>query len=239
MPEEYIYIEQLQLNDYRNTKKEFSSLTWSGSGALYFVSMSQNQGRKKHTLPALPSTGRTPKRVKDTIIRLLLLIVLIPRTSITIARESIRHPRVLISPIPNRNTNTALRLRASPNKARIVRRLLRQLIATRRRLHTNIHLSVRDFNTKRGVRLQGTSKVFLAGCLADGEVTLETDTVDLSAVGLHQFDNSLSGICLVTTVLDAVVVVVELDVGIGSGGGFEGDGDVRFTDVLVEDVFAV
>ena len=179
------------------------------------------------------------QRIQNPIIRRLLLQTLIPRTSSSIPLERIRHPRVLNRPIPNRNTHAALRISTSPDKTRIIRLLLLQIRILSRGLHAHIQLGVCNLNIQRRVGLERAGQIFPARGVADGEVALQTDAVDLGVVGFDQFDDVLGGGCFVAGVFNAVVVVVELRGWVCGGGGSEGDGDVGFADGFVEDVLAV
>ena len=180
------------------------------------------------------------QRIQNPIIRRLLLQTLIPRTSSSIPLERIRHPRVLIRPIPNRNTHAALRISTSPDKTRIIRLLLLQIRILSRGLHAHIQLGVCNLNIQRRVGLERAGQIFPARGVADGEVALQTDAVDLGVVGFDQFDDVLGGGCFGAAEFDAVVVVVQFHGRVcGGGGGGEGDGDVGFADGFVEDVVAV
>lgn len=70
-------------------------------------------------------------------------------------------------------------------------------------------------------------------------MSLETNTVDLGAVGLDQLDDSLSTGGLGAGVFDVVVVVVELDGRVGGGSGGKCDGEVGFANGVVPDTGAV
>jgi hypothetical protein len=70
-------------------------------------------------------------------------------------------------------------------------------------------------------------------------VSLETDSVDLDAVGLDQLDNFKSTGGLGTGVFDVVVVVVELDGRVCSGRGGKCDGEVGLADGVVPDTGAI
>lgn len=177
--------------------------------------------------------------IQNPTIRRLLLQILIPRTSSSIPRERIRHPRVLIRPIPDSNTNAALRINTSPDNTRIVRLLLLQIRIRSRGLHAHVHLGVSNLDSQRRVRLERTGKVFQAWGVADGEVALETDPVDLGVVGFDQFDDVLGGGCFGAAEFDAVVVVVQFHGWVCGSGCGEGDGDVGFADGFVENVVAV
>lgn len=179
------------------------------------------------------------QRIQNPIIRRLLLQILIPRTSSSIPLERIRHPRVLIRPIPDSNTHTSLRISTSPDKTRIIRLLLRQIPILSRRLHAHIQLGVCNLDIQRRVGLERAGQIFSARGVADGEVALQTDAVDLGVVGFDQFDDVLRGGCFVAGVFDAVVVVVQFRGWVCGGGCGEGDGDVGFANGFVEDVLAV
>jgi hypothetical protein len=70
-------------------------------------------------------------------------------------------------------------------------------------------------------------------------VSLETDSVDLDAVGLDQLDNLESTGGLGAGVFDVVVVVVELDRRVCGGSGGKCDGEVGFANGVVPQTGAV
>jgi hypothetical protein len=70
-------------------------------------------------------------------------------------------------------------------------------------------------------------------------VGLHADAIDFGAVSFDELDNVLGtgGFC--TRGFDVVVVVKELSTGVCGSSGGEGDGDVCWSDGVVEDVGAV
>lgn len=106
-------------------------------------------------------------------------------------------------------------------------------------LHAHIHLGVRDDHVQSRIRRQSTSQILARRRLADGEVSLETDTVDTGTRGLHETDQPVGCGGLGAGVLDAVVVVVQLGGRVCCCGCGKGYGDICFSYGLVEDVGTV
>lgn len=182
---------------------------------------------------------RLSKPSEDAFVRGLLLVVGVPGTGVAIAREGAGHPRVLVGPVPDGDADAALGVGAGLHGALVVGGLLRQQGFRLGQLHADVELGDGDLDAQ---RREGGHVLLLgagAGRLAHDEVRLQADAVDARAVRLHQLDQVLRRRRLGPRVLDVVVVVVQLGVGVGGGGRREGDGDVRLTDVLVEDVAAV
>ena len=154
--------------------------------------------------------------------------------------ERLGHPRVLVRPVPDRHSNTALCVHTRPDQACKVSFLLLQTRLAAGRLHPDVRLRVRDLYAKRGVGSEGASKILSVRRLAHGEVRLQAHTVDPDSVGLDHLHQPLRGGRLGSGILDAVVVVVQLRGRVsGGGGGGKGYGDIGLADGLVEDVLTV
>lgn len=195
---------------------------------------------------------------QDSIVGRLLLQVVIPREGGAVAGEGRRpirshvslgiqvaiahhlHPRVLVSVIPDGNSLASILLvQAGVDDGLVVGGLLLEVGVGSRCLHTDIKLSDGDLNAKGGEVLDNTLNGILRSRVADSEVSLETNAINLNTVGLDHLHNLLCSLLLVARPLNVVIVVIELRIRVGSGGSSESDGDVGLADGIVKDHIAV
>jgi hypothetical protein len=72
------------------------------------------------------------------------------------------------------------------------------------------------------------------GGLADDEMALQTDSIDLDASGFERSDEVLDSGCFGSGIFDVVVVVIKFYGWVVESSGFESDGDVFWTDCVVK-----
>ena len=158
----------------------------------------------------------------------------IPWASSTLAGEGVGHPRVLVSPVPDGDTDASLDVLARRNDVLVVLLLLREQGSRRREGHADIELSDSDLNAGGSEHLK--LRLEVRRDLADDEVALETDTVEPNARGLERLDEVEQRGCLRAGVLDVVFVDVDLGARVCCASGVEGDLDVVRAEGIVEDV---
>lgn len=149
------------------------------------------------------------QHIADRKVRWLPLQIIIEQACIPVSWECRWNPRDRVPEIPHRNTNTALLIHARPHTLGIHRRLQCLLGGVVREIDTHIELGECGLESELSEEIQSGADVGVSGCAADGEMGLQTDTVDRDAaldVVLCEF---LEGEGLVVYALDAVVVVVK------------------------------
>lgn len=152
------------------------------------------------------------------------------------AGEGLRHPRILVSPVPDGDTNAALECHACGNDRGVVLLLLLEQSRCRGEGHADVELGEGDLNAE-------CDKCSPVGLVISGRVdfandqmSLNTDTVDGHVLCLQGRDEVLQRGRLGTSALDVVVVDVELGGRIGRASRVERDGDIRGPESVVEDV---
>lgn len=185
---------------------------------------------------------RSGQHVQHPRVCWFLLIRVIPRTRLAVALEGRWHPGVLVCPVPDGDAYAAFGVETGAHEVGVVCLLLLQVGLGGLGgggLHTHVHLGVGDDDVQSRIRLDSAGQVLTRRRLANGEVGLETDTVDACSIGLDETDQTLGCGGLGAGVFDAVVVVVQLGGWVCSRGCCKGNGDVCFSYGLVEDVVAV
>lgn len=146
--------------------------------------------------------------------------------------------------VPDDDTDTLLDSDTASDGVVVVELLLSLKSCSGRDGGTDVKLGKDDLNTKIDEGLDVGLESGLARRLADDEVRLETDTVDLDATGLEAADEDIvSSSGLGAGSLDVVVVVVELDAEVvvldRALGLRESLVEIFRTDDLVEDTAVV
>ena len=160
----------------------------------------------------------------------------IPRASLALTREGVRHPGVLIGPVPDGDANTSLDSLAGSDDGLIVLLLLGEERRGGRERHADIELG--DGNLDTSSRERRELRLEVGRDLADDEMALESDTIERHAGGLEGLDEVEQRRGLRAGVLNVVLVDVELGVRIGRTRCLKGDADVGGTEGVVEDVRA-
>ena len=158
----------------------------------------------------------------------------VPWAGLTLAREGVWHPRVLVGPVPNGDTNARGNGVASRDDVLEVSLLLGEQRGGGGEGHADIELGDGDLDAGGGERLE--LRLEIRRDLADNEVALEADTVERNARGLERLDEVEQGGCLRAGVLDVVFVDVDLGARVCCASGVEGDLDVVRAEGIVEDV---
>jgi len=157
--------------------------------------------------------------------------------------EGTWNPRVGVVKVPDGDTDAAGDVVARGDGRRVVEDLLLLGRESGWGGGADVELGDGDVDAERGEGVHVLDLGRGRWGLADDEVGLETDSVDLDAGGLNRLDEVLGRGGLVAWVLDVVVVVVELSgevVGLdGSLGGAESGVEVVSTGGVVPDVLAV
>ena len=150
--------------------------------------------------------------------------------------ERVRHPRVLVGVIPNRDTNTALHDLACLDHVLVISLLLLEQRRGGWERHPDVEFRNGDLDAESGEGLEVGLEV--GGDLTDDEVALEADAVDGDVGGLERFDEVEHSGSFGALLLNVIVVDVELRSGIGSACGLEGGRNVGGAEGVVEDVAA-
>ena len=103
--------------------------------------------------------------------------------------EHARHPGVLIGEVPNGHTNALLDLVAGSDGGGVVFRLFFVVLAGFGVLSADVELGNSDFEAKIGECPHVRDLVFEGWAGSNDQVILETNAIDLDAVGLHQLDD--------------------------------------------------
>lgn len=111
------------------------------------------------------------------------------RESTARARENAGNPGILVREVPDGHTHALLDLITGSDGGGVVFRLLFVVLACFRVLGADVELGDGDFEAKGGERLHVRDLVFERRTRSDDQVILETDTVDLDAIRLHQLDD--------------------------------------------------
>jgi hypothetical protein len=155
-----------------------------------------------------------------------------------LSRESTWNPRVLVSPVPDGDSNTILHCLARGDDSLVVCLLLGEQRSSGWQGHTDVELGDSDLDTKRGESVHVLLQARAGWCAADDEVALETYTVERYVCRLERLDEVLHRGRLSTGIFDVIVVDVQLRVRVGLTGGLESDLDVGCAEGVVEDVRA-
>jgi hypothetical protein len=115
---------------------------------------------------------------------------LVPQESIAVTSEDAGDPAVLVSVIPDGDTNALGHVETAADQVAKVR----VLFGESRRVGwegfvANIELGVCNFDAEISVGLEKVGKIRTAGSLVDDHVGLETDTVNLDATSLEVGDD--------------------------------------------------
>ena len=155
------------------------------------------------------------------------------------SRESAWNPGVLVSPVPDGNTDAVLGLNTGADGVAVVGGLLGELRIGRGQVHTNVKFRDGNLNSVGSVTGHDLLLVVLAGGAADDEVSLETNSVDLGTVGLNKLDNSSGTGGLGAGVLNVVIIVVEFDSRVHTSSSGKGDGEVGRADGVIPNTLAI
>lgn len=160
------------------------------------------------------STLLTSDTGQERIVSGLLIVVVVPEKSITLAGENTRDPRILVRDTPDGHSDADLDSKAGRGHTLPGGSLLSAAGLSGRGEQTDIDLRVDDVDAKVGGRAQSSLKNGLlggwasgSGSLLGGHVALVTDTVDLNAVGLDEVDDAGGTLGLLRVVLEVVVIV--------------------------------
>ena len=165
--------------------------------------------------------------LEEAIVGRLLLEVLIPKESSSLAREDIGYPGEGIRDTPDSHADTPLDRKAGPGDRLVGRSLGFQLFGSSGGVHADVDLSVNNIDVQRSEAAEDSLKRCLAGQSTSrrghllGKVSLEADTVDVHTVALDELDNALGSESLVAVILEVVVVVEQLRLGAGLLGKLE------------------
>lgn len=153
--------------------------------------------------------------------------VRVPQASVALAGESAGDPGVQVSEVPDGDADAAVGGEAGADDVDVVGGLL--LVARgggREGREAHVDFGVGDLDAERREALEVGGLVREGGGLADDEVALESDAVNLDVAGLEGLDDVPGGGGFGARVLDVVVIVVQLDVGVVESSSLECDGDV-------------
>ena len=150
------------------------------------------------------------ERLEDGAVSGLLNEVLVPRKSIAKASKDLRHPGVLVSPVPDGDANTLVDSKAG--SGRVVVSIGLQAVdgVVGGDRNTDVKLGVSNIDAERSIALDGGNLGVVAGHAVELEVGLHADAIDLCAVLLDQLDDVLRCGDLGARPLQVVVVVVKL-----------------------------
>ena len=168
--------------------------------------------------------------------RLPVVAYRVPWAGLALAREGVRHPRVLVGEVPDGNANAGRDGIARRNDVLEVGLLLREQRRGSGERHADVELGDGDLDAGRGERLE--LRLEVRRDLADDEVALEADTVEWDACGLERLDEVEQRGRLGAGVLNIILVDVELGGGVGSARGLESNADVGLAEGVVEDIRA-
>lgn len=101
-------------------------------------------------------------------------------------REGVRHPRVLVCPVPQGNSDASIDGLACRDHIAVVGLLLGELRLSGGEGHTNVELGDGDLDARGGERFELLLEV--SRHLADDEVALEADAVQGHVGGLERLD---------------------------------------------------
>jgi hypothetical protein len=163
---------------------------------------------------------------------------LVPWQSSALSRESTRDPRVLVSPVPDGDSNTVLHRLARGDDRLVVCLLLGEQRSRGWQGHTDVELGDSDLDTERRESVHVLLQARAGWSAANNEVALETYTVEWYICRLERLDEVLHRGGLGTGVFDVVVVDVQLRIRVGLAGGLESNLNVGCTEGVVEDVRA-
>jgi hypothetical protein len=113
------------------------------------------------------------------------------RESTTCAREDAGDPRIFIGEVPNGYTDAFLDLVAGSDSGGVVFRLLFIVLACFGVFGADVELGDCDFEAKGGECLHVRDLVFERRAGSNNQVILESNAINLDAVGLHQLDDVL------------------------------------------------
>lgn len=165
--------------------------------------------------------------LEEAIVGRLLLEVLIPKKSSSLAGEYTWDPTKSIRDTPDSHTDTPLDRKAAACDGLVCLGLGLQLLGSGGSVHTDVDLGVNNVDVQRGESAEDSLKCCLAGQDTSGrgnllgKVGLEADTIDVHTVALDELDNALSTEGLVAVILKVVVVVEQLRLGAGLLGKLE------------------
>lgn len=148
----------------------------------------------------------------DSIESWLALEVLVVWERSTLTSEDIWNPRVLVSPLPESDTNASLNGKAVLGDGLVVSGLLGELLLSSWHWDTDIQLSNGNVNLE--VIRPGLPGLAHSRSVevAEDEVTLGTDTVDWDTLGLELADKSSDGSGLWSITLEVVLYKTMLEI---------------------------
>lgn len=158
-----------------------------------------------------------------------------PETGFTCSGEGSWDPGVFVRVIPDSDTDAILDTQACIDRVCVVDTLL-GVISGRgwKTAEANIEFGVGDFDSEIRIGFEDVGKIGLSRCVANGEMSLETYTIDLNTAVLERLDEIAGCVCFGTGVLDVVIVIVKLDVRVILSCSLESNGNVVWTDYFVE-----
>lgn len=188
---------------------------------------SSRRGRRRGARSCASGLSSTAEEVNNGSVRRLCGEVVIPEASITLTGEGAGDPGVLVCEIPDSDTDAVICGEACSDGVHVVSSLL--LVTRsggREGGEADVNLGVGYLDSECGEGLEiGNLRVEIWG-LADDEMSLETNSINLDVASLKRLDNIQGGCGFGTRVLDVVIVVVQLDIRIVLSSCLECNGDV-------------
>jgi hypothetical protein len=177
--------------------------------SIYLVVYRPTARWRTTTITGCICRSATLQEINDSIIRRFGSEIRVPKARIALTRESAWDPRVQIGIVPNRDADTVLDSQACADRVDIIGGLLSIAGSCGREgAETDVDFGIGNLDAEGGEALEVGCLAGEVWGLADDEVALETDAVDLDATGFEGLHDLLCGGCLGAGVLDVVVIVV-------------------------------
>jgi hypothetical protein len=184
--------------------------TRGGSGSSSRRSSSRGPSRGSESGAGIGVTSScSSEDARDGSPGSLLVKVAIIEERVTLARESLRNPRVLVRHTPDSDTNAAGDIEARAHDVGVVISLGGEGGRRGRKAGVaDVELGIGDLEAEGREATEGGGEVGAGWRAADDEMALETDAVDGGAGILDDGDGFVDAIGLGAVVLEVVVVVV-------------------------------
>lgn len=188
--------------------------------------------KRCYNVPSTKILLATLDTLEEAIVGRLLLEVLIPKKSSSLAREDSGNPRKGIRDTPDGHTDTPLDRKAAPGDSLVSRSLGLQLRGSSGGVHADVDLGVDNVDVQNSEAAEDSFECCLSGQDTSGrgnllgKVSLKANAVNVHTVALDELNNALGSEGLVAIVLKVVVVVEQLRLGAGLLGELESKRDL-------------